>query len=100
MIIAVLHKTKVLQCIDNGCFLFLGAGTRLSGTSMAVIVVLMLTDAQLFPSLSDVSRVNLEAILSLDILLDVIIAVNSARIGLQISRIHGDTPVVADLFPT
>ena len=67
---------------------------------MAIIVILMLTDTQLLTKLSNVSRVNLEAVLFLDILLDVIVAVNLASIGLQILRIHGDTQIVADLFPT
>ena len=67
---------------------------------MAVIVILMLTDAQLLTNLSDVSRVNLEAVLVLDILLDIIVAANPASIGLQVLRIHGDTQIVADLFPT
>ena len=67
---------------------------------MAVIVILMLPNAQLFPNLSDICRVNLEAVLVLDILLDIIVAVNSASIGLLVLRIHGDTQIVADLFPT
>ena len=67
---------------------------------MAVIVILMLTDAQLLTNLSDVSRVNLEAVLVLDILLDIIVALNPASIGLQVLRILGDTQIVADLFPT
>ena len=67
---------------------------------MGIVVVLMLPNAQLFPNLSDISRVNLEAVLVLDILLDIIVAVNPASIGLQVLRIHGDTQIVADLFPT
>ena len=67
---------------------------------MRIVVVLMLPNAQLFPNLSDISRVNLEAVLVLDILLDIIVAVNPASIGLQVLRIHGDTQIVADLFPT
>ena len=90
----------MLQRFHDSCFLFLGADTRLSGACVAVIVVLMLTDAQLLTNLSNVSRVNLEAVLLLDILLDVIIAVNLASIGLQVLRIYGDTQIVADLFPT
>ena len=67
---------------------------------MAIIVVLMLTDAQFLTNLSNVSRVNLEAILVLDILFDIIVAVNPASIGLQVLCIHGDAQIVADLFPT
>ena len=67
---------------------------------MAIVVVLMFTDAQLLTNLSNVSRVNLEAILVLDILLDVIVAVNAASISLQVFGIYGDTQIVADLFPT
>ena len=62
---------------------------------MAIIVVLMLTDAQFLTNLSNVSRVNLD-----DILLDIIVAVNPASIGLQVLCIHGDAQIVADLFPT
>ena len=90
----------MLQCFHDGCFLFFGADTRLSRTGVAIVVILMLTDAQLLTNLSDVSRVNLEAVLVLDILLDIIVAVNPASIGLQVLRIHGDTQIVADLFPT
>ena len=32
-------------------------------------------------------------------LLDVIVAVNSASIGLQVSGIYANTEIVADLFP-
>ena len=67
---------------------------------MAIIVVLMLTDAQFLTNLSNVSRVNLEAVFLLDILLDIIVAVNPASIGLQVLCIHGDAQIVADLFPT
>ena len=83
-----------------GAVLFFGADNRLSGAGAAIIVVLMLTDAQFLTNLSNVSRVNLEAILVLDILLDVIVAVNPASIGLQVLCIHGDAQIVADLFPT
>lgn len=71
-----LNEAEVLQCFHDGCFLLSGAG-------VAIIVVLMLTDAQFLTNLSNVSRVNLEAILVLDILLDIIVAVNPAGIGLQ-----------------
>ena len=93
-------KAEVLQRIHDGSFLFFGADSRLSGACMAVIVILMLTDAQLLTNLSDASRVNLEAVLVLDILLDVLVAVNPASIGLQVLGIYGDTQIVADLFPT
>ena len=90
----------MLQRFHDGCFLFFGADTRLSGAGVAIVVVLMLTDAQLLTNLSNVSRVNLEAVLLLDVLLDVIVAVNPASIGLQVFGIYGDTQIVADLFPT
>ena len=89
----------MLQCIHDGCFLFFGTGTRLSGAGVAIVVVLMFTDAQLLTNLSNVSRVNLEAILVLDILLDIIVAVNPASNGLQDLCIHGDAQLVADLCP-
>ena len=90
----------MLQCFHDGCFLFFGADARLSGAGVAIIVVLMLTDAQFLTNLSNVSRVNLEAVFLLDILLDIIVAVNPASIGLQVLCIHGDAQIVADLFPT
>ena len=90
----------MLQCFHDGCFLFFGADTRLSRTGVAIVVILMLTDAQLLTNLSDICRVNLEAVLVLDILLDIIVAVNPASIGLQVLCIHGDAQIVADLFPT
>ena len=93
-------KAEVLQRIHDGSFLFFGADARLSGAGVAIIVVLMLTDAQFLTNLSNVSRVNLEAILVLDILFDIIVAVNPASIGLQVLGIYGDTQIVADLFPT
>ena len=67
---------------------------------MGIIEILKLPNAQLFPNLSDISRVNLEAILVLDILFGIIVAVNPASIGLQVLCIHGDAQIVADLFPT
>ena len=90
----------MLQRFHDGCFLFFGAGARLSGAGVAIVVILMFTDAQLLTNLSDICRVNLEAVLLLDILLDVIVAVNLASIGLQVFGIYGDTQIVADLFPT
>ena len=95
-----LNEAEVLQCFHDGCFLFFGADARLSGAGVAIIVVLMLTDAQFLTNLSNVSRVNLEAVFLLDILLDIIVAVNPASIGLQVLCIHGDAQIVADLFPT
>ena len=94
-----LNETEMLQCFHDGCFLFFGADARFSGAVVAIIVVLMLTDAQFLTNLSNVSRVNLEAILVLDILLDIIVAVNPASIGLQVLCIHGDAQIVTDLFP-
>ena len=90
----------MLQCLNDGSFFFFGADTRLSGACVAVIVVLVLTDAQLLTNLSDISRVNLEAVLVLDILLDIIVAVNSSSIGFQILGVDCDTQIVADLLPT
>ena len=90
----------MLQCFHDGCFLFFGADARLSGAGVAIIVVLMLTDAQFLTNLSNASRVNLEAILVLDIQFDIIVAVNPGSIGLQVLCIHGDAQIVADLFPT
>ena len=90
----------MLQRFHDSSFLFFWADSRLSGAGVAIIVVLMLTDAQFLTNLSNVSRVNLEAILVLDILLDIIVAVNPASIGLQVLCIHGDAQIVADLFPT
>ena len=90
----------MLQCFHDGCFLFFGADTGLSVAGVAIVVILMLTDSQLLTNLSDICGVYLEAVLLLDILLDVIVAVNLASIGLQVLGIHGDTQIVADLFPT
>lgn len=66
---------------------------------MAVVVVLMLVDTQLFPNLSNISRVDFEAILLLDILLDVVITANPTSIGLQICGVDCDTQLVTNLFP-
>ena len=89
----------MLQRFHYGCFLFLGADSWLAGAGVAIVVVLMLTDAQLLTNLSNVSRVNLEAVLFLDVLLDVIVAVNLASIGLQVLGIYENTQIAADLFP-
>lgn len=90
----------MLQRINYGYFLLLWADCGLSGAGMAVVVVLMLVDTQLFPNLSNISRVDFKAILLLDILLDVVIAANPTGIGLQICGVDCDTQIVADLFPT
>ena len=65
---------------------------------MAVVVVFVLVDTQLFPHLPDIGRVDFEAVLVLHILLNIVIAVNRASIGLQVSGIHGNAEVVADFF--
>lgn len=89
----------MLQRIHNSCFLLLWADCGLSGAGMAVVVVLMLVDTQLFPNLSNISRVDFEAILLLDILLDVVIAANPTGIGLPIRGVGCDTQMAADLLP-
>ena len=90
----------MFQRIHDGCLLFLGTATRFSGACVAVVVILMLTDAQLLTNLSDISGVNLEALLLSHILLYIIVGVDLASIGFQILCIHGDTQIVSDLFPT
>ena len=90
----------MFQRIHDGCLFFLGTATRFSGAYVTVIVILMLTDAQLFPYLSDISGVDFEALLLFHILLYIIVGVDLASIGFQILCIHGDTQIVADLFPT
>ena len=67
---------------------------------MGIVVVLMLPNPQLFPYLSDISGVNLEAVLFLDILLNIIVGVDSAHIGFQILGVDRNVEVIADLFPT
>ena len=67
---------------------------------MAVVVVFVLVDTQLFPYLPDIGRVNFEAVLVLHILLDIVVAVNRASIGLQVGSIHGNAEIVTDFFPT
>lgn len=67
---------------------------------MGIVVVLMLPNSQFFPNLSDISGVNLEAILFLDILLNIIVGVDSAHIGFQILGVDSNVEVIADLFPT
>ena len=45
---------------------------------MGIVVVLMLPNPQLFPYLSDISGVNLEAVLFFNVLLNILVGVNSA----------------------
>ena len=67
---------------------------------MRIVVVFVLMNPQLFPNLSDISRVNLEAVLFLDILLNIIVGVDSAHIGFQILGVDRNVEIIADLFPT
>ena len=67
---------------------------------MRIVVVFVLMNPQLFPNLSDISRGNLEAVLFLDILLNIIVGVDSAHIGFQILGVDRNVEVIADLFPT
>ena len=67
---------------------------------MAVVVVFVLVDTQLFPHLPDIGRVDFEAVLVLHILLNIVVAVNRASIGLQVGGIHGNAEIVTDFFPT
>ena len=67
---------------------------------MGIVVVLMLPNAQLFPNLSDIGRMDFEAVLFLDILLNIIVGVDSAYIGFQILGVDRNVEVIADLFPT
>ena len=67
---------------------------------MGIVVVLMLPNPQLFPNLSDIGRMDFEAVLFLDILLNIIVGVDSAHIGFQILGIDRNVDEIADLFPT
>ena len=67
---------------------------------MRIVVVFVLMNRVLFPNLSDISRVNLEAVLFLDILLNIIVGVDSAHIGFQILGVDRNVEIIADLFPT
>ena len=67
---------------------------------MGNIVVFMLPNPQLFPYLSNISRMNLEAILFFNVLLNIIVGVDSAHIGFQILGVDRNVEVIADLFPT
>ena len=90
----------MFQRIHNRRFLFLWANSRLSGAGMRIAVVLMLPNAQLFPNLSDISRVNLEAVLFFNVLLNIIVGVDSAHVGFQILGVDRNVEIIADLFPT
>ena len=90
----------MLQRFYDSSFLFFGADTRLSGAGVATIVVLVLTDTQLLTNLSDIGRMDFEAALFLDILLNIIGGVDSAHIGFQILGVDRNVEVIADLFPT
>lgn len=67
---------------------------------MRIVIVLMLPNPQLFPNLSDIGRMDFEAALFLDILLNIIVGVDSAHIGFQILGVDRNVEVIADLFPT
>ena len=67
---------------------------------MRIVIVLMLPNPQLFPYLSNISRMNLEAILFFNVLLNIIVGVDSAHIGFQILGVDRNVEVIADLFPT
>lgn len=67
---------------------------------MGIVVVLMLPNPQLFPNLSDIGRMDFEAVLFLDILLNIIVGVDSAHIGFQILGVDRNVEEIADLFPT
>ena len=95
-----LNETEMLQRFYDSSFLFFGADTRLSGAGMGIVVVLMFPNAQLFPNLSDIGRMDFEAVLFLDILLNIIVGVDSAHIGFQILGVDRNVEVIADLFPT
>ena len=90
----------MFQRIHNRRFLFLWTYTRLSGAGMGIVVVFMLPNPQLFPNLSDIGRMDFEAVLFLDILLNIIVGVDSAHIGFQILGVDRNVKVIADLFPT
>ena len=51
------------------------ADSWFAGTCVAIVVVFVLVDTQLFPHLPDIGRVNFEAVLVLHILLNIIVAV-------------------------
>ena len=74
----------MLQRIHDSLFFFFGTGHHSGAIRLAFTVVFMLVDTQLLTNLFNVSRVNLEAVLLLDVLLDVIVAVESVSIDLQL----------------
>ena len=90
----------MLQRFYDSSFLFFGADTRLSGAGVATIVVLVLTDTQLLTNLPDIGRVDFEAVLFFNVLLNIIVGVDSAHIGFQILGVDRNVEVIADLFPT
>ena len=67
---------------------------------MRIVVVFVLMNPQLFPYLSNISRMNLETILFFNVLLNIIVGVDSAHIGFQILGVDRNVEVIADLFPT
>ena len=67
---------------------------------MGIVVVLMLPNAQLFPYLSDIGRMDFEAVLFFNLLLNILVGVDSAHIGFQILGVDRNVEVIADLFPT
>ena len=60
----------------------------------------MLPNPQLFPYLSNVSRVDFESVLFFNVLLNILVGVDSAHIGFQILGVDRNVEVIADLFPT
>ena len=67
---------------------------------MRIVVVLMLPNAQLFSYLTGISGVNLEAVLFFNVLLNILVGVDSAHIGFQILGVDRNVELIADLFPT
>ena len=67
---------------------------------MATIVVLVLTDTQLLTNLSDIGRMDFEAVLFFNVLLNILVGVDSAHIGFQILGVDRNVEVIADLLPT
>ena len=90
----------MVKCFYDSRFLFLWANSSLSGAGMGIVVVLMLPNPQLFPNLSDIGRMDFEAVLFLDIPLNIIVGVDSAHIGFQVLGVDRNVEVIADLFPT
>ena len=67
---------------------------------MGIIVILILPNSQFFPNLSDISRVNLEAVFFFNVLHNILVGIDSAHIGFQILGVDRNVKVIADLFPT